>query len=145
MKPKLTEEKRNPFTTPENYFEMVKEEVDSVVAKDLGCYKGERSAALLWRVLRPQLALVTAFAMLFLSFYFIFNLTGKLDNPKHAKEEVILGGVDDLNEITPLPILSFDEIEAITKEGIKVEISREEMMEYLEDNVDLITLLYIDF
>lgn len=131
-------EKKNPFSLPENYFEQFKLNLNEAITRE------EERAAIksrgFWNVVKPQLALVSSFALLIVTFYFIFNLTGGAGESEFRSETI--ASSDTIELITPL--LDEDEVVDLEEKSL-LEITPDQLIDYLKYNVDLVSLSYLDF
>lgn len=130
--------KENCYTLPEGYFGSLKEEISKATTTEKA-----NSKESLWTLLRPQAALVGAFAILFVIAYGVFGLTGSLER----------GSVDSLTKSNAISLIEegfikssfidfFESDSAITS---STKISQDELLDYINNNIDLVTLSSLDF
>ncbi|MGE0091445.1 MAG: hypothetical protein EOM16_01230 [Bacteroidia bacterium] len=132
--------KENPFTLPHNYIEGVKESLSGKIeeqSKKVG----------IWTILKPQLSLVTAFAIVFAVAYGIFGLSGgSLPTTKKSSLQVMSSGQMPYIEEGFLKTSFIDFFDSSTDSlsAKHNDISQEELLDYINQNVDLVTLSYLE-
>ena len=127
--------RENPYSVPEGYFNNLQDTISERVAS------GKRGSSF-WSVARPQLALVTSFAIIFLIAYATINIfsPGKADETLIATETV---PVERLYIKTSFVDFYDSTADSLYAEEEK-EIDPEEIMDYLSTNTGLIYLASID-
>ncbi|HRR49842.1 MAG TPA: hypothetical protein P5293_07830 [Bacteroidales bacterium] len=123
--------RKNPFTVPANYFENLAEAVDekiSYVAPKVGW----------WSVIKPQLALVSTFCIIFFMGYGAITLftpdsakKNSLQHPNQLEEYLLSSSSFDFYD---------EEIDSLTT--IK-KIDPDQIVEYLRDDASLVYLASI--
>ena len=136
----------NPFRVPSGYFQNVRIDISdkiSAKSKETG----------FWTIARPQLGLISAFAMVFLFAYGIFHIFPGQDQGSLSK--------DGKHELTSTTVISqnlayveegflntsfidffYGSLDSLTIPNTK--ISQDELFNYLSENVDLVTLSYLE-
>lgn len=131
--------KENPFKVPEGYFLELRDSVSNRIAGR------EKQHPSLWTIARPQLGLVTAFAIVFFLGYGIISVFSGLQK---NQDIFTLNG-----EITSKYIeegflrttfIDFFDYEEDSLYVINNHISDEELLNYISENIDLITLSSLD-
>lgn len=126
--------KENPFSTPEGYFSSLQEGIsDKISAK--------REKSPFWKIARPQLALVSTFAIVFLIAYATINIFSPSD-----KQDSLSGTESQAEEIyVKTSFVDFYDSSSdtlYTEE--EEEIDPEVIVEYLSSNTGLIYLASIE-
>lgn len=133
--PKL---KENPFVVPDGYFQDVK----MSVTQRISAGSAEKRVGFL-TVLRPQLALVSAFVIVFLAGYAAFTFLTPGTKPDYvnglsANSQFIEEGFLRTTFIDFFEDDNENQVEAIHT------LSQDEVFNYLSENLDIITLASID-
>lgn len=127
--------RENPYSVPEGYFNNLQDTISERVAS------GKRGSSF-WSVARPQLALVTSFAIIFLIAYATINIF----SPGKADETLIVTETDPAEGLYIKT--SFVDFYDSTADSLyaeeEKEIDPEEIMDYLSTNTGLIYLASID-
>lgn len=126
--------KENPYGTPEGYFSSLQEGIsDKISAK--------REKSPFWKIARPQLALVSTFAIVFLIAYATINIFSPSD-----KQDSLSGTESQAEEIyVKTSFVDFYDSSSdtlYTEE--EEEIDPEVIVEYLSSNTGLIYLASIE-
>ena len=127
--------RENPYSVPEGYFNNLQDTISERVAS------GKRGSSF-WSVARPQLALVTSFAIIFLVAYATINIF----SPGNAEETIV---VSESDPVEGLHIkTSFVDFYDSTADSLytdeEKEVDPEEIVDYLSTNTGLIYLASID-
>ena len=127
--------KENPYSVPEGYFSTFQSNISEITSQ-----KGSKSGA--WSVIKPQLALVSVFAFVFLMGYAAINI---------FSPDVVVTGSDKFAANTALMeehqldasfIDFFDsEADSLTQ---KQEIDPAEIIEYLNNDAGIVYLASLD-
>ncbi|MBP6453825.1 MAG: hypothetical protein KA268_01645 [Bacteroidales bacterium] len=127
--------RENPYSVPEGYFNNLQDTISERVAS------GKRGSSF-WSVARPQLALVTSFAIIFLIAYATINIF----SPGKADETLIVTETDPVEGLYIKT--SFVDFYDSTADSLyaeeEKEIDPEEIIDYLSTNTGLIYLASID-
>ena len=127
--------RENPYSVPEGYFNNLQDTISERVAS------GKRGSSF-WSIARPQLALVTSFAIIFLVAYATINIF----SPGNAEETIV---VSESDPVEGLHIkTSFVDFYDSTADSLytdeEKEVDPEEIVDYLSTNTGLIYLASID-
>jgi hypothetical protein len=137
--PTLKEHLReNSFRVPDNYFSDLRMEVSDKISS-------QKRRVPLISVARPQLALVSLFAISFFIIYGALNLFGPKGNSVEESSTVILSENEIyLNEgLVKTTFIDFFDSSSHSLYS-EEEISDEELISYLSDNLDIVTLSYLE-
>ncbi|MFA5713873.1 MAG: hypothetical protein WC960_06855 [Bacteroidales bacterium] len=134
--------RKNPFTIPDGYFDTLKESVANKIA-----YKERFS---LWEIIKPQLALISTFAAIFLFGYIAISIVGsKMWGERRDSEsgtQLLSQELIEAREffLEPRTIDFLNEEQFSVSEGEQAP-TLEELIAYVEDNFDLVTLSSVEF
>lgn len=133
--------RENPFKVPESYFDNLRVSIsDKIVAQE--------QKVSFWTVAKPQLGLVSAFAVIFLFAYAVFQIlpTDANFSTKGKDELTILVSKSEYVEEGFLSSTFIDffysSLDSLTSPDTT--ISQDELFNYLSENIDLVTLSYLD-
>jgi hypothetical protein len=144
--PSLKEHLReNSFRVPDNYFSDLRMEMADKISS-------QKRGVPFMSVARPQLALVSVFAISFFIIYGALNLFSPKGNSNEEPATTILSENDIyLNEglikTTFIDFFYSSSDSLFSEEEIsesEEEISEEELISYLSDNLDIVTLSYLE-
>ncbi len=133
----------NSFKVPAGYFNSVRMDISDKIS-------AQSEKVSFWTVVRPQLGLVSAFVIVFLFAYGIFQIFPAHGNlPTEDKLELTTTIASSSHEYVEEGFLStsfidfFDSsLDTLTTPNTK--ISQDELFNYLSENIDLVTLSYLD-
>jgi len=127
--------KQNPYTVPEGYFN----DLQNIVSEKISSEGGESRV---WRVLKPQLALVSVFIFVFLLGYGVFKLIPLQDSGR----DIYLNQKYTLMEEYQLKnsFIDFYDQKADSAATQKSEINPEEIIEYLDTDAGLLYLASLE-
>lgn len=132
----------NPFKVPSGYFQNVRIEISDKIS-------AQSENPSFWTVVRPQLGLVSAFAMVFLFAYGIFSILpsqgslskdGQIDLASTISVNSAFVEEGFLN--TSFIDFFYGSLDSLTTPNSK--ISQDELVNYLSENIDLVTLSYLE-
>lgn len=132
----------NPFKVPSGYFQNVRIDISDKIS-------AQSENPSFWTVVRPQLGLLSAFAMVFLFAYGIFSiLPSQSSLSKDGKIE--LSSTISVNSAyveegflnTSFIDFFYGSLDSLTTPNSK--ISQDELVNYLSENIDLVTLSYLE-
>lgn len=134
--------KGNPFTLPNDYLSTLKESLHSKITKE------ERTP--FWQVVKPQLALVSTFAAIFLFGYLAITVIGGTigTNSKDQESTQLLSQEidDDVIDLLLMPrAIDFITEEEFLDNQPEGKITLDQLIAYLEEDIDLVTLSTLDF
>ncbi|MDX9811815.1 MAG: hypothetical protein RBU28_05475 [Bacteroidales bacterium] len=126
--------KENPYGIPEGYFSSLQDAISDKISA-----KGQKPS--FWKIARPQLALVSTFAVVFLIAYATINIFSPDD-----KQNPLSGSENQLEEIyVKTSFVDFYDSSSDTLyTEDEQEVDPEEIMEYLSSNTGLIYLASIE-
>ncbi|GAB1473811.1 hypothetical protein MASR2M69_12520 [Bacteroidota bacterium] len=132
--------KENPFTVPEGYFVEVREAVSNKISSG-----SSNSPVGLWSVVKPQLSLVSAFVLIFFIVYGAFTIF----SPEVTKPEITTLSANTGTHIfeggyLKTSFIDFFDAEADTLINSTGEIDQEDLITYISENVDIVTLASIE-
>lgn len=132
----------NPFKVPDGYFSEVRTNISDKVS-------AQNRKVSFWTVAKPQLGLVSAFAMVFLFAYTILNVFPGKGNVEVQNELVTTTVISSNSAYVEEGFLKstfidffYSSLDSLTTPNGK--INQDELFNYLSENVDLVTLSYID-
>lgn len=133
----------NPYKVPNGYFNSVRVDISDKIS-------AQTQKTGFWTVAKPQLGLVTLFAFVFLFAYTIFHIFPTDSNfslrDKSGSATTIIGSNIEYVEEGFLKSTFVDffysSIDSLTTTN--EQITEDELIDYLSENVDLITLSYLD-
>lgn len=134
----------NHFKVPSGYFQNVRRDISDKIS-----VQSQKTG--FWVIVRPQLGLVSAFALVFLFAYGIFNIfPGQNSFSKEGKNDLTYTTVISSNSgyveegflNTSFIDFFYGPLDSLTTPNAK--ISQDELFNYLSENVDLVTLSYLD-
>jgi len=128
--------RQNPYTVPEGYFEALQDTVSEKISA------GKRENGML-KVLKPQLALVSVFAFVFLLGYGVF----KIFPAQSSLQDKSLKSKYSLLEEYQLKSSFIDFYDQKTDSAISVkdEIDPEEIIEYINTDVSILYLALLEY
>lgn len=128
--------RQNPYTVPEGYFEALQDTVSEKISA------GKRENGML-KVLKPQLALVSVFAFVFLLGYGVF----KIFPAQSSLQDKSLKSKYSLLEEYQLKSSFIDFYDQKTDSAISVkdEIDPEEIIEYINTDVSILYLASLEY
>lgn len=130
--------KENSFRVPDNYFSDLRMEMSEKISS-------QKRGVPFMRIARPQLALISVFAISFFIIYGALNMFGPKGNSMEepgttllSENEIYLN--EGLVNTTFIDFLYSSSDSLLSEE----EISEEELISYLSDNLDIVTLSYLE-
>ncbi|MEA4868434.1 MAG: hypothetical protein EOM61_04105 [Bacteroidia bacterium] len=135
--------RENSFNVPEGYFAELRE----ILPSKIGTSANRSGNPGIWTVLKPQLGLVMAFALVFLAAYGVFGIFGKGDDLTRGGN----GQISGINETIYIEegflkttFIDFydNETDSVTRQSNQ--ISQDELIDYINENLDLVTLSYLE-
>lgn len=128
--------RRNCYKLPSGYFETLRDEVSDRVSAESSEKVG------LWRVVAPQLGLLSAFALIFLFAYSIINIIPTKEVESLTLRELNAEVIDEgfLNS----SFIDFYDGALDTLTTPITLINHDELYSYISDNIDLISLSYLE-
>ncbi|MEN6619111.1 MAG: hypothetical protein ABFC28_06395 [Rikenellaceae bacterium] len=127
--------KENPYSVPEGYFSSFQSNISEIIShKD--------SKAGVWMLIKPQLALVSTFAVIFLMGYVaitIFSPNSLVNSSNSAISK--LGLLEEAHLETSFIDFFDEETDSLTQ---KAEINPEEIIEYLNTDAGLMYLASLE-
>ncbi|PKO98957.1 MAG: hypothetical protein CVU13_07465 [Bacteroidetes bacterium HGW-Bacteroidetes-8] len=133
--PKLRE---NPFTVPDGYFLEVRNSVSERISS-----VNRESHTGVWSIAKPQLILVSSFVIIFFIVYGAFSLFSPSDN---SPEVTILSSNSQyLDEgFLRTSFVDFFDFEGDTVISAEHKIDSVELITYISENIDIITLASLE-
>lgn len=132
----------NPYKVPNGYFNSVRIDISDKIS-------AQNNKTGFWTVVKPQLGLVSLFAFVFLFGYIIFQIFPTNSDLslgiKSGSTTVISSNLEYVEEgflKSTFVDFFYSSIDSLTKPN--EQISQDELIDYLSENVDLITLSYLD-
>ncbi len=131
--------KENPFKVPEGYFLELRDSVSNRISGR------EKQRTSLWTIARPQLGLVSAFAIIFFIGYGIISVFSGL----HKEQDVFTVNGETTSQYIEegflrTSFIDFFDYEQDSLYVVDNHISDEELLNYISENIDLITLSSLD-
>jgi len=131
--------KENPFTVPDGYFLEVRGAVSDKISS------GKTSDVGLWSVIKPQLSLVSAFVLIFFIVYGAFTIF----SPEITKPEITTLSANTGTHILEsgylkTSFIDFFDAESDTLSNSTGEIDQDDLITYISENVDIVTLAAIE-
>lgn len=129
--------KENPYSVPEGYFSSFQSNIPEIISKN-----SSKKGNSFWTVLKPQLALVSTFAFVFLMGY----VSIKLFSPNAVRlgyESAAANSVLFENHHLESSFIDFfdDETDSLTNTA---QINPEEIIEYLNTDADIVYLASLE-
>ena len=133
----LKRPKRNPFQTPENYFDSIEERVMHRIQQEEN-NKRFSGTGKMYRLLRPALGLAASLALVFVLVYYPINY---FSSEKLVKTETTDTTFNEVNDFYTTAISVIDEsslVEALTNEEqtAQEEINPDEVLAYLSADMN---------
>lgn len=138
--PSLKEHLReNCFKVPDNYFSNLRMEVSEKISS-------QKKRVTLMSIAKPQLALLSMFAVSLFIIYGAINLFIPKDNSFEESATTILTESDIYLSEGLVKTASIDLLYSLSDSLYleEEEISQEELISYLSDNLDIVTLSYLE-
>jgi hypothetical protein len=130
--------KENPFTVPQGYFN----EMKNNVAERISVTTGAQKTGII-TILRPQAALISAFALIFFIGYAAFTIF----TPRVSESEITVLSADNqfIEEgFLKTTFIDFFDIEAETQTEEIHTLPSDEVISYISENIDIITLTSLE-
>ena len=128
----------NPFKVPDGYFHNVRMNISDKISD-------QNQKVSFWTIVRPQLGLVSAFTVVFLFAYTIFQIFPTDSKNELATTTIISSNSTFVEEgFLNRSFIDFfyNSLDSLTTPD--TEISQDELFNYLSENIDLVTLSYLD-
>ncbi len=133
--------KENPFTVPEGYFLNLRENISEMISSE----RVEESKIGFWRLVKPQLALVSTFAAIFLIAYGALTLFSP-EIIKSKMSSVSANGEASLFEsgFLKTSFIDFIDFEEDALNSSSDTIDSDDLVKYISENIDIITLASLE-
>lgn len=137
----LKRPKKNPFRTPDNYFDAMEDRVMRTIQHEEKT-KRYSGAGKVYRLLKPVLGLAASFALVFVLVYYPINYFSSDKLVKTQSKDTV---TTETNDFLSIVISTVDEnslVDALSKEDttLKEEINSDELIAYLSSDMNDIEL-----
>ncbi|MFA6770449.1 MAG: hypothetical protein WCR71_04680 [Bacteroidales bacterium] len=132
----------NPFKVPAGYFDNLRISISDKISV-------QKQKTNFWTVVKPQLGLVSAFAMIFLFAYGVFKIFPGQDSFFTEGENELTTVVSSNSYYVEEGFLNttfidffYNSLDSLTTPDAKID--QDELFNYISENIDLVTLSYLD-
>ncbi len=130
--------KKNPFKVPDGYFEEFRETLSNKIAE-----KRAPAGVGFFTILRPQLALFSLFAAIFIIGYGVFSLFPGKNNELEVIGITANSQLLDEGFLKPT-FVDFYDFEDDTLYKQSTDIGDDELLTYISEHIDIVTLASLD-
>lgn len=133
----LKRPKKNPFHTPDNYFDSMEDRVMRTIQHEEKT-KNSSGVAKVYRLLKPVLGLAASFALVFVLVYYPINYFSSDKLAKTQSTDTVTTGTNDFYSIVISAVDENSLVDALSKEEttIEEEINADELVAYLSSDMN---------